>query len=79
MAGVPRSQVVPSPSPTSVHTPTYRWRAGIEGRISVLKRRFGLARCRYHGEEGVERWVGWGLLAHNLRQIGRSVAADSPV
>jgi len=55
----------------------YRWRAGIEGRISVLKRRFGLARCRYHGEEGMERWVGWGLLAHNLRQISRSVVAQS--
>jgi len=55
----------------------YRWRAGIEGRISVLKRRFGLDRCRYHGEAGMERWVGWGLLAHNLRQIGRSVATRS--
>jgi IS5 family transposase len=52
----------------------YRWRAGIEGRISVLKRRFGLARCRYHGEAGMQRWVGWRLLAHNLRQISRSVA-----
>jgi IS5 family transposase len=55
----------------------YRWRAGIEGRISVLKRRFGLARCRYRGEAGMERWVGWGLLAHNLRQISRSVVAES--
>jgi transposase, IS5 family len=54
----------------------YRWRAGIEGRISVLKRRFGLARSRYHGEAGMERWVGWGLLAHNLRQISRSVATQ---
>jgi IS5 family transposase len=53
----------------------YRWRAGIEGRISVLKRRFGLNRCRYHGEAGMERWVGWGLLAHNLRQISRAVAS----
>ena len=52
----------------------YRWRAGIEGRISVLKRRFGLDRCRYRGEAGMERWVGWGLLAHNLRQISRTVA-----
>jgi IS5 family transposase len=57
----------------------YRWRAGIEGRISVLKRRFGLARCRYHGDAGMERWVGWGLLAHNLRQISRSLAAESSV
>ena len=26
----------------------YRWRAGIEGRISGLKRRYGLDRCREH-------------------------------
>ena len=26
-----------------------RWRVGCEGRISVLKRRHGLRRCRYHG------------------------------
>ena len=54
----------------------YRWRAGIEGRISVLKRRFGLDRCRNRGEAGMERWIGWGLLAHNLRQISRSVSAQ---
>jgi IS5 family transposase len=53
----------------------YRFRAGVEGRISLLKRRFGLARCRYHGEAGMERWVGFGILAHNLRQISRSVPA----
>jgi transposase, IS5 family len=46
----------------------------VEGRISVLKRRFGLARCHYHGETGMERWVGLGILAHNLRQISRCVA-----
>ena len=55
----------------------YRWRAGIEGRISLLKRRFGLDRCRYHGEAGMERWVGWALVAHNLRQISRSLASGS--
>jgi IS5 family transposase len=49
-----------------------RFRAGIEGRISVLKRRFGLRRCRYHGPDGMQRWVGWGILAHNLGQISRS-------
>jgi transposase, IS5 family len=52
-----------------------RFRAGIEGRISVLKHRFALRRCRSHGQVGMERWVGWGVLAHNLRQISRSVAA----
>jgi IS5 family transposase len=30
----------------------YRFRAGSEGRISVLRRRFGLERCRHHGEAG---------------------------
>lgn len=49
----------------------YRWRAGIEGRISSLRRDYGLARCAYQGEVGLERWVGWGVLASNLRRIGR--------
>lgn len=49
----------------------FRFRAGIEGRISVLGRVFGLDVCLDHGEEGMERWVGWGVLAHNLRQIAR--------
>src|SRR6185437_14793288 len=38
----------------------YRFRAGIEGRIHALKRDYGLRRCRYHGERGFGRWVGWG-------------------
>ena len=51
------------------------WRAGIEGRISGLKRRHGLRRCRYHGADGMERWVGLGMLAHNLRLIARHQVA----
>jgi IS5 family transposase len=51
------------------------WRAGIEGRISGLKRRHGLSRCRYHGEEGMERWVGWGLITHDLRVIAQATMA----
>ena len=43
-----------------------RWRVGCEGRISVLKRRHGLDRCRYHGEDGMNRWVGLGVIANNL-------------
>jgi IS5 family transposase len=54
----------------------YRWRAGEEGRISVLKRRFGLDRCRDHGEEGFEKWVGWGVVTSNLVQIARATAAQ---
>src|SRR5215207_9249574 len=53
----------------------FRFRAGIEGRISVLGRAFGLDLCLEHGEEGMSRWVGWGILAHNLRQIARTQLA----
>ena len=47
-----------------------RWRVGCEGRISVLKRRQGLRRCRYSGMDGMERWVGWAVIADNLIHIG---------
>jgi transposase, IS5 family len=52
-----------------------RWRAGIEGRISGLTRGQGLERCRYHGDDGMERWVGWGVIAPDLRVIARKLAA----
>jgi IS5 family transposase len=47
----------------------YRFRAGIEGRIHALKRDYGLRRCRYRGERGFGRWVGWGIVAHNLARV----------
>jgi IS5 family transposase len=47
----------------------YRWRAGIEGRIASLRRDFGWRRCGYHGPAGMERWLGLGLIASNLRRI----------
>jgi IS5 family transposase len=50
------------------------FRAGSEGRISVLKRRGYLGRCRDHGEAGFGRWVGWGVLTANLTTIARVVA-----
>ena len=50
-----------------------RWRTGIEGRSSVLKRRHKLARCLDHGRAGRERWVGWGVIAHDLHQIAAAV------
>src|SRR3954463_6696388 len=49
--------------------PAAAWRAsrvGCEGRISHLKRRYGLRRARLRGEAGAETWVGWGILAYNL-------------
>lgn len=51
-----------------------RYHQGIEGRISLLKRRHGLDRRLYHGREGFERWVGWGIIAHDLLTIGTALA-----
>lgn len=46
-----------------------RWRVGCEGRISVLKRRHDLQRCRYHGADGMARALGLGVIASNLLSI----------
>lgn len=51
-----------------------RWRTGCEGRISVVKRRHGLTRCRYKGDAGMHRWVGLGVIADNVINIGRVLA-----
>jgi IS5 family transposase len=54
-----------------------RFRAGMEGRISVMRRRGYLGRCRDHGEDGFERWVGWGVIAANLATIARRRGAHA--
>jgi len=55
-----------------------KWRTGMEGRISVLKRRHGLNRCRYRGDAGMQRWVGLGgVIADNLINIGTFRAANN--
>ena len=51
-----------------------KWRTGSEGRISTLKRRHGLRRCLYPGLEGMQRWVGLGVIADNVIQMGRYLA-----
>lgn len=43
-----------------------RYRVGCEGRISHLKRSYGLRRSRLRGHQGARTWVGWGVLAYNL-------------
>ena len=50
-----------------------KWRTGSEGRISVVKRRHGLDRCRYRGYVGMNRWVGLGVIADNVINIGRAI------
>jgi len=49
-----------------------KWHAGVEGRISVLKRAHGLGRCFNHGFSGFQRWVGWAVIAGNLAVMGRA-------
>jgi transposase, IS5 family len=51
-----------------------KWRTGCEGRISVLKRRHGLNRSRYKGVPGAKRWVGLGVIADNMINIGLHLA-----
>jgi IS5 family transposase len=48
------------------------WHAGVEGRISVLKRAHDLGRCLAHGLNGFQCWVGWGVIAGNLAVLGRT-------
>jgi IS5 family transposase len=42
-----------------------RYRTGTEGRISHLKRRYGLDRSRLKGDEGEQIWTEWAILAYN--------------
>jgi len=43
-----------------------RYRTGAEGRISHLKRGYGMRRSRLKGDDGQKIWTGWGILAYNL-------------
>jgi len=42
------------------------YRVGCEGRISHLKRSYGMRRSRLRGHDGARTWVGWAVLAYNL-------------
>jgi IS5 family transposase len=54
-----------------------KWRTGCEGRISVVKRRHGLTRCRYRGLVGMNRWVALGVIADNVVNIGRAMKREA--
>ncbi|MDP9135195.1 MAG: ISNCY family transposase, partial [Actinomycetota bacterium] len=43
-----------------------RYRTGAEGRISHLKRGYGLRRSRLKGDDGQKTSTGWGILTYNL-------------
>jgi IS5 family transposase len=55
-----------------------RFRAGIEGRISVLFRGRGMKRCRAHGRERFEVLVGAAVLANNLLRIAEMLRDAKP-
>jgi transposase, IS5 family len=42
-----------------------KYRTGAEGRISHLKRRYGMDRSRLKGDEGQQIWTEWAILAYN--------------
>src|ERR1700745_2426163 len=54
-----------------------RFRAGIEGRISVLFRGRGMKRCLAEGRDRFELWVGAAVLANNLMRIAALLMARS--
>jgi IS5 family transposase len=43
-----------------------RYRTGAEGRISHLKRGYGLRRSRLKDHHGMQTWTGWSILTYNL-------------
>ena len=43
-----------------------RYRTGIEGRISHLKRGYGMRRSRLKGDDGMRTWTGWAILTYDL-------------
>jgi IS5 family transposase len=50
-----------------------RWRTGIESRIATLKHVFEMDRAVYKGDEGMERHVGWSVIANNLVSLARTL------
>ena len=52
-----------------------RFRAGIEGRISVLFRGRGMKRCLAEGRQRFELFVGAAVLANNLLRIAALLRA----
>ena len=54
-----------------------RFRAGIEGRISVLFRGRGMKRCLAEGRDRFELWVGAAVLANNLMRIATMLLKQS--
>ncbi len=53
-----------------------RFRAGVEGCISMLKRVFNLSRCDWHGDDAFESYVWSGIVTYNLVVVARHLLAQ---
>ena len=56
---------------TWVYKELRKFRAGIEGVISYLKRGFGLRRCTWNGEDGFDQYCWASVVSFNLLLIAR--------
>jgi IS5 family transposase len=56
----------PAPSSKRTGRRLYCYRAGAEGRISHLKRDYGMGRSRLKGAARSRAWCAWAILAYNL-------------
>ncbi len=51
-----------------------RYRTGTEGRISHLKRGYGLRRARVKDHHWMQTWTGWSILAYDLDTLAIRIA-----
>jgi IS5 family transposase len=58
-----------------VYKQLHRFRAGVEGCISTLKRVFNLSRCDWRGLEAFESYVWSGVVTYNLVVLARHLLA----
>jgi IS5 family transposase len=68
--GIPIEEMCSSPA---VYRRLRRFRAGVEGCISFLKRALGLGRCLWKGPQGFRAYVWGSVLAANLLTLARGL------
>ena len=66
--GIPVSDLTKS---NWVYNKLKKWRAGVEGKISWLKRCFGWRRCNWSGFDSFKSWIWSGVVVANLFTFAR--------
>jgi len=56
-------------TPTRIAYQHQRWRAGVEGTISLLKWKYGMRRTGLRGHSGTRSWVAGSVWAYNLTRL----------